>query len=130
MPPAPVICREVSSLFLTRFSIRLLLLIELPSLDGVLTHDAVDGKHIVHNVGSVARLVGRACSSAAQTCLAAAVSAGPSTSSKPRPQTPGRALAPASHVTRRRSLHMQFHKLQDWSDHTHKSTEGRSPLYI
>lgn len=35
---------------------RLLRLVELPSLDGVLTHDAVDGKHIVHNVTLVARL--------------------------------------------------------------------------
>ena len=29
---------------------------ELPTLDGVLAHDAVDGKHIVHNVNLVARL--------------------------------------------------------------------------
>lgn len=37
-------------------SCRLLCLVELPTLDGVLAHDAVDGKHIVHNVNLVARL--------------------------------------------------------------------------
>ena len=35
---------------------RLLCLVELPTLDGVLAHDAVDGKHIVHNVTLVSRL--------------------------------------------------------------------------
>ena len=30
---------------------------DLPTLDGVLSHDAVDGKHIVRNIKPLARLV-------------------------------------------------------------------------
>ena len=36
---------------------RLLRLVELPTLDGVLAHDAVDGKHIVSNVRPVTRAI-------------------------------------------------------------------------
>lgn len=36
---------------------RLLRLVDLPTLDGVLSHDAVDGKHIVRNIKPLARLV-------------------------------------------------------------------------
>lgn len=36
---------------------RLLRVVDLPTLDGVLSHDAVDGKHIVRNIKPLARLV-------------------------------------------------------------------------
>ena len=32
-------------------------MVDLPTLDGVLSHDAVDGKHIVRNIKPLARLV-------------------------------------------------------------------------
>lgn len=38
------------------FNYRLLQLIDLPTLDGVLAHDAVDGKQIEHNVSVFSRL--------------------------------------------------------------------------
>ena len=113
---------------------RLLLLIELPSLDGVLTHDAVDGRHIALNVarvvGGACSAVGGACSSAAQTCLAAV-----SGSSHYQPRLPPPPPAPASHVTRRRSSgrlrspfhthhHHHWHRVSSDSTHHGERCEG------
>ncbi len=76
---------------------RLLSLVDLPSLDGVLNEDSLDGGHILHNVTSMARAVGGACSSAAQRCLMAVGGAGGR----------GPSLAPpASHVTRQHPSHL------------------------
>lgn len=85
---------------------RILRLVDLPSLDGVLTHDAVDGRSIAFNVSSLARMVGGACASAAQSCLAAVASL-PAVPPPPLPPPP---LVPASHVTRRRSRSRSRHR--------------------
>lgn len=117
---------------------RLLRLIELPSLDRVLSQQAVDGRHIAHNVSLLGhREEGGACSSAAaavttaQTGLtsltdpqATASTSGHASGSGSTPLIPRTRpllpppppLAPASHVTRRRqssshqalSLHTRF----------------------
>lgn len=85
---------------------RLLVLIELPSLDGVLTQQSVSGHTIASNISriiGVACKVGVACSTVAQTCLAALESVGV-VSRHDNSEAAG-PLPPAAYVDRRRSGH-------------------------
>ena len=129
--------------FMCMYVSRLLRLIELPSLDGVLSQDVVDGHNIAHNVSSLARKVGEACSSAAQTCLTtlagggargegstfSSSASGGSTLLINRPHLlPPPPLAPASHVTRRRSSHLtrSFHsQFQNHFGHRERPRRGQ-----
>lgn len=111
-PPPPSSSLLLPLLILLSFlspvspSLRLLHLIELPSLDGVLTQHNVDGHSIARNVSrvvGVACRMGGACSSAAQSCLAAIGNVGMASWHDNGTQAPTTSIPPAAYIIRRGS---------------------------